>query len=55
MIIDTESSSRKALVKFVYKDSALKAIKQTQSDDSYGFSLKYTDSATVAKYEELDG
>ena len=53
-MIDTEGSGRKALVKFMYKDSALKAVKQVQSDESYGFSLKYADGTTVKKYEELD-
>ena len=38
----------------MYKDSALKAVKQVQSDESYGFTLKYTDGTTVKKYEELD-
>ena len=54
VIIDTEGSGRKALVKFIYKDSALKALKQVQSDDNFGFSLKHADSSTIKKYESLE-
>ena len=50
MVLD----SRKALVKFAYKDSATRAVNTVQQRKTDEFSLKYADKETIKVYCDRD-
>ena len=53
MFIDSHSG-KKALVKFAYKDSAIRAVNTVSKRKSHEFSLKYADKETIKTFSNMD-